>query len=133
MRRSVTENVLVNTHLVTDAHCAEYIIQRGKGWVCEIDNEIVGFSIVDLTGNNVWALFLKPEFEKQGIGRKLHDIMLDWYFEQTQTTLWLSTSPNTRAAYFYKKAGWQVAGLYDEDEVKFEMTYKNWHKKTLKV
>jgi GNAT superfamily N-acetyltransferase len=50
---------------------------RGKGWVCEINNEIVGFSIADLKGNNIWALFLRPEFEKLGIGKRLHDIMLD--------------------------------------------------------
>jgi GNAT superfamily N-acetyltransferase len=99
---------------------------RGKGWICEINNEIVGFSIADLKENNVWALFLNPEQEHKGIGTKLHNIMVDWYFSQTKTTLWLGTSPNTRAEMFYKKIGWVVVGMHGSDETKFEMTYENW-------
>jgi hypothetical protein len=40
---------------------------RGKGWVCEIDEKIVGFSIADLIGNNIWALFVMPGYDKRGI------------------------------------------------------------------
>ncbi|HEX9827637.1 MAG TPA: GNAT family N-acetyltransferase [Flavobacteriaceae bacterium] len=126
VRNSVTENALSNPNLVTDEDCIEFITKRGKGWVCEIDNEIVGFSIVDLEDHNIWALFLKPEFEKQGIGRKLHDIMLNWYFTRTKTKVWLGTSPNTRAERFYRKAGWTEIGTHGKGELKFEMTYKNW-------
>ena len=128
VRNSVTENTLSNPNMVTDADCAEFITKRGKGWVCEIDKKIIGFSIVDLTDKNVWALFLRPEFEKQGIGRKLHDIMLDWYFEQTNTNIWLGTSPKTRAESFYRKAGWTEIGTHGKGEIKFEMTNKNWEK-----
>lgn len=128
VRNSVTENTLSNPDLVKDKDCEEFISQRGKGWVCEIDNEIVGFSIVDLKDKNVWALFLRPEFEKQGVGRKLHDIMLNWYFEQTKTNIWLGTSPNTRAEIFYRKAGWTEIGTHGNGEIKFEMSYKNWKK-----
>lgn len=48
VRNAVTENTLSDPGLVTDADCLEFITQRGKGWVCEIDNQIVGFSIADL-------------------------------------------------------------------------------------
>ncbi len=121
VRNSVTENTLSNPNLVTDEDCAEFITKRGKGWVCEIDKKIIGFSIVDLTDNNVWALFLRPEFEKQGIGRKLHDIMLDWYFAQGKDYVWLGTSPNTRAENFYRKSGWSENGTNGSHEIKFEM------------
>ena len=104
------------------------ISQRGKGWVCDIDNHIVGFSIVDLKDKNIWALFLKPEFERKGIGKELHKIMLDWYFEQTKSTVWLGTAPKTRAETFYRRAGWTAIGMHGDDEVKFEMTYENWKK-----
>jgi len=80
VRNSAKENMLPDPGLVTDQDCEEYIFKKGKGWVCEIDNQIVGFSIVDLKENNVWALFVHPDFDKRGIGRKLHDIMLNWYF-----------------------------------------------------
>jgi GNAT superfamily N-acetyltransferase len=126
VRHTVRENVLSNPALVTDADCAEYLSERGKGWVCEADDHIVGFSIVDLVGNNVWALFLRPEFEGQGIGRQLHDRMLDWYFSKTQDTLWLGTEPGTRAEKFYRTAGWTEAGVHGRGEVRFEMTQAEW-------
>ncbi|MEO8516142.1 MAG: GNAT family N-acetyltransferase, partial [Flavobacterium sp.] len=66
VRNAVTENTLSNPDLVTDEDCKEFMTVRGKGWVCEIDNTVVGFSIVDLKENNIWALFLSPEHEKKG-------------------------------------------------------------------
>lgn len=131
VRNSVTENTLSNPNLVTDEDCKEFISLRGKGWVCEINNELVGFSIVDLKDNNIWALFLKPEFEKQGIGKQLHDLMLDWYFEQTTKNVWLGTSPHTRAELFYRKAGWTEIGTHGKGEIKFEMTYTDWTSKRM--
>lgn len=130
VRNAVTENTLSNPNLVTDNDCEEFLTVRGKGWVCEIDNEIVGFSIVDLKDHNIWALFLRPEFEKKGIGRTLHDTMLNWYFEQTKTNVWLGTSPFTRAETFYRKAGWKEIGTHGKDEIKFEMTFEKWSNRT---
>lgn len=126
VRNSVKENVLSDPNLVTDAICLEFITVRGKGWVCEIDNIIVGFAITDLKENNIWALFVNPIFEKKGIGQQLHKIMLDWYFSQTNTKVWLSTSYNTRAEIFYRKAGWAEAGTNIKGEIKFEMTSESW-------
>ena len=129
VRNSVKENTLSNPDLVTDKDCEEFMTERGKGWVCEIDEKITGFSIVDLKENNIWALFVDPDFEKMGIGKKLHDIMLDWYFKQTQENVWLGTSPNTRAEMFYRKTGWIEIGLHGKNEIKFEMTFDNWTNK----
>jgi len=124
VRNSVRENTLSNPDLVTDKDCEEFITE--KGWVCEIDGKITGFSIVDLKDNNIWALFVDPDFEKKGIGKKLHDIMLDWYFTQTKENVWLGTSPNTRAELFYRKSGWNEIGIHGKNEIKFEMTFENW-------
>lgn len=130
VRHSVKENVLSNPALVTDEDCKKYITVKGKGWVCEIENAIVGFAIADLIKKNIWALFVRPDFERKGIGKDLHNIMLDWYFNQTKETVWLSTAPNTRAEKFYHKAGWKDAGMYSLKEIKFEMSYKYWRKLT---
>lgn len=126
VRNAVKENTLSDPNLVPDCDVEDYLVNRGKGWLCEINNQVIGFSIVDLVDHNVWALFLHPEFEKKGIGRKLHNLMLDWYFNQTDHNLWLGTSPNTRAEKFYKKAGWKVIGMHGKEEVKFEMTKNAW-------
>ncbi|MGX7666143.1 GNAT family N-acetyltransferase [Flavobacterium pedocola] len=132
VRNSVKENTLSNPALVSDADCEEFLFKRGKGWVCETDNRIVGFSIADLEDNNIWALFVHPDFEKKGIGRKLHDLMLDWYFGQNKETVWLGTAFDTRAEAFYRKAGWTATGMHGTKEIKFEMTASEWlqnHKK----
>ena len=57
IRNSVKENMLSDPLLVTNADVEEYINKRGKGWVCEMDETIVGFAIADTRGNNIWALF----------------------------------------------------------------------------
>lgn len=126
VRNSVTENTLSNPNLVTDADCAEFITKRGKGWVCEINDRIVGFAIADLVDENIWALFLHPDFENKGIGRQLHTIMLDWYFSTGKKSVWLGTSPNTRAETFYKKSGWTANGMHGSSEIKFEMSNDDW-------
>lgn len=126
VRNAVTENTLSNPSLITDKDCEAYITSRGKGWVCEINNQIVGFSIADLQNNNIWALFVHPAFEKRGIGKQLHDSMLNWYFAQHKTKVWLSTAPNTRAELFYRKSGWTAVGMHGKGEIKFEMTLNDW-------
>lgn len=126
VRNSVKENMLSDPRRVTDKDVEDYITNRGKGWVCEIDNSIVGFAIVSVTDHNVWALFILPGFEKRGIGRKLHNEMMDWYFSQTGEIIWLSTEPGTRAETFYRMAGWRESGIYGKGELKFEMTAEEW-------
>lgn len=128
VRNSVTENILSNPSLVTNKDYIAFITQRGKSWVSEIDTKIVGFAVVDLKENNIWALFMDPKFEKKGIGKQLHQTMLNWYFGQTKTPVWLGTEFNTRAEQFYKKAGWLEIGTNGKNETKLEMTFENWNK-----
>lgn len=126
VRNLVKENPLPDPSLVTDADCRDYLTNRGKGWVCEIGNKIVGFSIISVKDNNVWALFIQPGYERQGIGRLLHDRMMNWYFTQTSDTIWLGTAPGTRAEKFYEKAGWTKTGIRPNGEVRFEMSQSQW-------
>jgi len=126
VRHSVKENVLSNPEMVTDKDCEEFLTIRGKGWVCEVDGNIVGFSIADLKKNNVWALFVHPDYEAKGIGKRLHNEILDWYFNQTNENIWLSTLPNTRAEQFYRLNGWKEVGIHGKGEIKFEMSFEGW-------
>ena len=128
VRNAVKENRLSNPALVSDSDVENFITQRGKGWVCEMDNTIVGFAIADLQDNNIWALFIHPDHEGKGIGKKLHSLMLDWYFSQGKENVWLGTSPDTRAEKFYRKAGWKEYGMHGSKEIKFEMTAAEWTK-----
>lgn len=126
VRNAVKENVLSNPSLVPDKDVEEFITSRGKGWVCEIDGTIVGFAIADLVKNNIWALFIHPDFENKGIGKKLHGMMMDWYFVQTNEKVWLGTAPNSRAEKFYRLQGWKEVGVHGQGEIKFEMCYEDW-------
>ena len=126
VRNSVKENALSDPSLVTDKDCEEFLTNRGKGWVCEVDETVVGFAIADLEGNNIWALFVQPEFEKRGIGKILHAEMLNWYFNQTEQKVWLGTSPNTKAEKFYRWLGWREVGMHGKGEIKFEMNFDDW-------
>lgn len=124
IRISVRENVLSNPDLITPNDYEDFLFSRGRGWVAEIDNDIVGFAICDLRDENIWALFVNPDFEKRGVARELQTVMLDWYFTK-RDKVWLGTSPGTRAEAFYRKSGWREAGMHGK-EIKFEMTLEMW-------
>ena len=124
VRNLVKENTLSNSALVSDKDVEEFLFMRGKGWVCEIDKLVVGFAIVDLKEHNIWALFVPPDHDTKGIGKKLHGLMMRWYFTQTKETVWLGTAPGTRAEKFYRMQGWKEVGVHGKGEIKFEMRWK---------
>ena len=124
VRNLVKENTLSNSALVSDKDVEEFLFMRGKGWVCEIDKLVVGFAIVDLKEHNIWALFVHPDHDTKGIGKKLHSLMMRWYFTQTKETVWLGTAPGTRAEKFYRMQGWKEVGVHGKGEIKFEMRWK---------
>lgn len=126
VRHLVKENTLSNPDLVPDKDVAFFISEKGRGWVCQIDGRLVGFSIVDLKERSVWALFVDPEFAEKGIGKELHRLMVNWYFKQTKDKLVLGTAPNTRAERFYHFQGWTKAGSFPNGEVRFELSYEDW-------
>ncbi|QIL77577.1 GNAT family N-acetyltransferase [Hymenobacter sp. HDW8] len=133
VRMAVKENQLSNPDRVTEQDNIDYLTRRGKGWVCEADGQIVGFAIADLQDHSIWALFVHPNYERQGIGRQLQTIMLDWYFNQTQHPVWLSTSPGTRAEEFYRQSGWRETGRTASGETRFELTSDEWRRQTNQV
>jgi GNAT superfamily N-acetyltransferase len=126
VRNAVKENRLSNPSLVTDDDVADFITRRGRAWVCEINGAIAGFAIVDLVDSNVWALFVDPVHEGKGVGKRLHDEMLSWYFRQGMQDIWLSTAPGTRAERFYREAGWVETGVHGRGEIKFGLTRQQW-------
>ena len=127
IRLAVKENVLRNPLAVREADYIPYLTEKGQGWVAEIEHEIVGFAIVDLQGHGVWALFVNPEKEGQGIGWTLHDLMLVWYFAETDIPLHLGTEGGTRAEKFYRKRGWEEIGREPNSDLTFLMPRKPLH------
>lgn len=130
IRNSVKENLILNPGVISNQQCADYLQEKGKGWICEMDGIPVGFAIADLPGKSVWALFVRPEFEKRGIGKKLHALLLDWYFSQSDEPIWLSTEESSRAELFYSLNGWTSVGMPFEKVVEFKMTSENWNQQS---
>lgn len=126
IRNAVTENKLSDPERIRVEDYTGHLTRKGKGWVCEADARILGFSVVDIQQHNVWALFVLPGYERKGIGRQLHDMMLDWYFSHSTHPIWLGTAPGTRAEQFYLRAGWTSAGLRENGEIHFEMSRERW-------
>ena len=129
VRNSVQENKLSDPSVISDADYIPFLKDKGKGWICEKNDTVVGFAFIDVMNSNVWALFVNPSFENMRIGKTLHDLMLDWYFENYNKPLWLSTALNTRAEKFYELQGWTKAGLHGRNEIKFEMHSEYWKSK----
>jgi GNAT superfamily N-acetyltransferase len=120
IRLAVRENRLVSVALA-DADYVEHLESRGRGWLIEHGAEPVAFAIVDLRAAGVWALFVLPEFEGRGLGRRLHDELVGWAWSQGLESLWLTTEAGTRAQRFYEAAGWRSAGRTPGGELRFEL------------
>jgi GNAT superfamily N-acetyltransferase len=121
VRTSVRENVLATPGLVTHASYRQMLQERGRGWVCESADRIVGFSVADLEARNIWALFVHPRFERRGLGRQLLECAVTWLFEQGVETIWLTTAAASRAEGFYRAAGWSAVGTEANGEIRFEL------------
>ena len=126
VRMSVRENRIPSLDVLTPGDTERLLKADGRGWVCEVDGRIVGFSIGDRLEANVYALFVEPEYEGRGIGRLLHDTMMQWFFENEVSRVWLSTDPLTRADRFYRRAGWVEVGKESNGEIRFEMSREQW-------
>jgi GNAT superfamily N-acetyltransferase len=125
IRVAVRENRLADPSLVQPEDYRRMMMDAGRGWVAEADGRILGFAVADLRRGNVWALFVDPDTEGRGIGRRLHDAMMGWMFAAGAERVWLSTDPGTRAETFYRAAGWVPAGEH-HGEARYEMPRDAW-------
>ena len=120
LRLSVGENRLSDPGQVTAEDCLRYV-ERGHMWVWEEDGEILGLSASNGETGWIWALFVRPAHEGRGIGRALFETACDALVNAGFRTLSLSTDPDTRAARFYRVAGWRETGRNAEGELIFEL------------
>lgn len=121
IRLSVTENVLSDPRKVTPEVYAAYLRVLGKGWLCEVDGEVVGFCVASLKDASIWALFVKPGYEGRGIGGRLLSLATDWLFDMGASSISLSTGANTRAVRVYESRGWKRVELKADGEVSYRL------------
>jgi len=117
IRLSVNENRLRDPTRITPRMYADFLERDGRGWVALADGEIVAFSYADRIDGSIWALFVDPRFEGQGLGKQLLSLATDWLFSLGFRRVTLSTGTHTRAAQFYTGLGWRLASLSAGDSV----------------
>lgn len=107
VRYAVQENTLAPGR-ISDEDLRRALQDTGRGWVAERDGRILGFAIANAQDGNIWALFVHPDAQGQGLGHRLHQLMLDWLLAQPGTPRpWLGTGAGTQALGFYLRRGWQ--------------------------
>lgn len=119
VRHAVQENRLVS-RVIPDAEVIDAIERTGRGWVVEDQGQVLAFAIGNAVDGSIWALFVDPAHEARGLGRQLHDAMVEWLHSRGHARLWLTTDPGTRAQRFYERAGWVGQGLQANGELRFE-------------
>lgn len=121
VRQAVRENVLSDPRKVTREMYEAYLCESGKGWLCEIKGEVVGFCVASLKDASIWALFVRPSYEGRGIGKRLLRLATEWLFEMGVESIGLSTDAHTRADRFYEARGWQRGETRPDGEVCYRL------------
>lgn len=121
IRSAVKENTLSDPERIPAALIGQYLSTLGKGWVCELDGKIVGFSFAANQDDSIWALFVLPEFEGRGVGKALLARATGWLFDQGAESVTLGTAPDTRADRFYRAQGWTRGELRANGEVSYRL------------
>ncbi|MDQ3755855.1 MAG: GNAT family N-acetyltransferase, partial [Acidobacteriota bacterium] len=94
-----------------------YLSEIGKGWLCEVNGEVVGFCIASSKDASIWALFVKQEEEGKGFGTRLLKLATRWLFDTGAPSISLSTEANTRADKFYERLGWRRGEIKSDGEI----------------
>jgi GNAT superfamily N-acetyltransferase len=120
IRNAVSENVLSDPSLVTEAAALRFIA-NGALWVWqEADGLVSGFSASDNRDGSIWALFVAPGREGKGIGRALLKTACDALRAAGHATAVLTTEPGSRAERHYRADGWSVTGTSAKGELIFQ-------------
>jgi GNAT superfamily N-acetyltransferase len=128
VRLAVVENALTEERLrelgITPESFEAELGKRYEAWVIVEQDEVVGFSVADVTTSSIWALFAMPGHEGRGFGTRLLDRAVECLWSRGATRIWLKTDAQSRAAGFYRRSGWRESATIDNGEITFELEYR---------
>jgi ribosomal protein S18 acetylase RimI-like enzyme len=93
---------------ITHDSVREMMKQSHRGWLCEIDLNVVGFAMGNKQNGEMWAIAVLREHEGKGIGERLLGLVESWLFSEGWAEIWLTTDPDEtiHAVGFYRHLGW---------------------------
>lgn len=115
IRLAVTENRLRDPGRVTQQMYEDFLERDGRGWIAQVDGVTVAFSYANRLDGSIWALFVDPAHEGQGLAKRLLELATAWLFELGFAQVTLSTGAGTRADAFYARQGWSRQAVLGED------------------
>lgn len=123
VRTSVRENHLSVEQMaemgVTFETIGEALREHPCIWVAAKEDQIVGFSMVDVENSCMFAAFVRPEHEGLGVGRQLVERAEAFLFER-HPLIWLETDGSSRAAGFYERLGWKRTEELESGDVRLQ-------------
>lgn len=124
IRTSVRENFQSRAELaeigITPDSIAEMLQTTSRAWLAFVAGVPAAFSMADHELGTVFGMFVRPEYEARGLGRRLMQEAEAWLFDSCDD-IWLLTGsdPRIRANGFYMHLGWQPLGLQDDGQTKY--------------
>jgi len=126
IRCSVTENYQSREELASldiTVESIEGMIASGDyiTLIAEEDGQPIGFTMAQISEGYVFACFVRPAFEGQGIGGALMAAMEEGLRSAGVKQAWLSTGSEQglRASGFYRHLGWIDAGYLEDGQIRF--------------
>ena len=94
---------------ITHDSVREMMQTSHRGWLCEIESRVVGFAMGNKATGEMWVIAVLKEFEGQGIGKSLLNLVEEWLFSEGWKEIWLTTDrdENLRAVGFYRHLDWK--------------------------
>lgn len=125
IRTSVVQNHLSVEQMadlgITPQALADSIRAAPCVWIAEVDGQPAGFSMVDLAGGEVFAMFVLPTHENLGLGRQLMAVAEAALFEHHERLFLITDGRDgIRANGFYQRLGWAVVGQVEGGDVCYE-------------
>ncbi|QJI28702.1 GNAT family N-acetyltransferase [Pseudomonas sp. ADAK18] len=125
IRTAVLQNHLSREQMdalgITPQALADSLLEAECCWIAEVGGTPAGFSKVDLTEGEVFAMFVLPSHENLGLGRRLMAVAEVALFERHDTIFLITDGRDEiRANGFYQHLGWSKVAKVDGDDVRYE-------------
>ncbi|WP_242197456.1 MULTISPECIES: GNAT family N-acetyltransferase [unclassified Pseudomonas] len=125
IRTSVVQNHLSREQMtalgITPQVLADSIRAAPCVWIAEVEGRPAAFSMVDRAAGEVFAMFVLPGYEGQGLGRRLMAVAEAALFEQHERLFLITDGRDEiRANGFYQRLGWSMVDRLEGDDVRYE-------------